>query len=309
MSANSAPRSINSPPDRSSIGYRLSVNSYQDFVVGFARSSPVSVAAGAPFLLPNSPFEFRNPKLLRLLLSNFRSDGTEASPSRDMRVLIADDQPDVGRSLAELVRFCNHHIVGVVGSGLDAIQAYTRLHPDLVLMDYRMPKLNGATACRNILSKDPLARVILVTAWSPSDEASQSGAIAILPKPVDLERLNATLQAVAQMLPVPSPAEMPIPEVCYQPDSIDYFPPVAQPLPVVVASSTEMPIPDICYQPDSIDYFPPVAQPLPLVPPSLETSFPDKTPQNHLQQTGEACALKQKKNKTRLRSPNRHHVR
>ena len=117
-----------------------------------------------------------------------------------MRVLIADDQRDVGRSLADLVRCCNHDIVAVVGSGLEAIQAYTRYHPDLVLMDYRMPKFNGATACRNILSKDPLARIILVTGWSPSDEAGASGAIAILPKPLDLDRLEAALHDVAETL-------------------------------------------------------------------------------------------------------------
>jgi CheY-like chemotaxis protein len=135
----------------------------------------------------------------------------KASAWRDMRVLIADDQREVGKSLEELVRFCNHEIVGVVGSGLEAIQAYTRYQPDLVLMDYKMPKLNGATACRNILSKNPDARIILVTAWSYSNEASKSGAIAILAKPVDLEQLNATLQAVAQRRLLPAPEEAPIP--------------------------------------------------------------------------------------------------
>ena len=124
-----------------------------------------------------------------------------------MRVLIADDQKDVGKSLADLVRYCNHDVVAVVGSGLEAINAYTLHHPDLVLMDYRMPKLNGGTACRHIIAKDPAARIILVTAWSPSDDASASGAIAILPKPVALDRLNATLETVVQMLPAPSPAD------------------------------------------------------------------------------------------------------
>jgi two-component system, chemotaxis family, chemotaxis protein CheY len=124
-----------------------------------------------------------------------------------MRVLIADDQRDVGRALANLVRICNHEVVEVVSSGLEAIHAYNRYHPDLVLMDYRMPKLNGATACRNILAKDPSARVILVTAWSPSDDAAHSGAIAILPKPVDFERLNATLLTIAQSIPTPESEE------------------------------------------------------------------------------------------------------
>jgi DNA-binding NarL/FixJ family response regulator len=126
-----------------------------------------------------------------------------------MRVLIADDQRDVGTSLADLVRHCHHEIVGVVGSGLEAIQAYTKLHPDVVLMDYWMPKLNGATACRNILAKHPAAHVILVSGWSPSDDACASGALAILPKPVDLQRLNATLHAVAETLPAPHEASVP----------------------------------------------------------------------------------------------------
>ncbi len=98
-----------------------------------------------------------------------------------MRVLIADDQRSVGTSLAELVRHCNHEIVGVVGSGVEAIQAYSLHHPDVVLMDYWMPKLNGATACRNIIAKDPTARIILVSGWSPSNGiVGDSGAVALL---------------------------------------------------------------------------------------------------------------------------------
>jgi two-component system chemotaxis response regulator CheY len=115
-----------------------------------------------------------------------------------MRVLIADDQKSVGTSLAELVTCCDHEVVGVVGSGLEAIQAYTQYHPDVVLMDYWMPKLNGVTACRNILAKDPTARIIFISGWSPSDETGHSGAIGILPKPVRLEQLEETLNSVAR---------------------------------------------------------------------------------------------------------------
>ena len=119
-----------------------------------------------------------------------------------MRVLIADDQRSVGTSLAELVRHCNHDIVAVVGSGVEAIQAYGQHHPDVVLMDYWMPKLNGATACRNIIAKHPAARVILVSGWLPSNVmAGDSGAVALLPKPVDLNNLATALNDVAQTLP------------------------------------------------------------------------------------------------------------
>jgi CheY-like chemotaxis protein len=113
-----------------------------------------------------------------------------------MRVLIADDQKSVGTTLAELVRLCHHEVVEVVASGLEAIQAYGRHHPDVVLMDYQMPKLNGATACRNIMAKYPRARVILVSG-SPKEIAG-SGALTLLLKPVRLDKLYAALYDAAQ---------------------------------------------------------------------------------------------------------------
>jgi CheY-like chemotaxis protein len=117
-----------------------------------------------------------------------------------MRVLIADDQKTVGDSLADLVRHCQHEVVEVVTSGLEAIQAYARHQPDVVLMDYQMPKLNGATACRNIVAKYPDARVILVS--GAVREMGDSGALAILQKPVDLDELYGALYNASQPRPL-----------------------------------------------------------------------------------------------------------
>jgi CheY-like chemotaxis protein len=114
-----------------------------------------------------------------------------------MRVLVADDQKGVGTTIAELVRACNHEVVEVVGSGVEAIQAYQRHRPDVVLLDYYMPRLNGATACRNILARDANARVVLVSGAAGHDDLSHVGAFAVLAKPVDLERLNALLSREA----------------------------------------------------------------------------------------------------------------
>jgi len=61
-----------------------------------------------------------------------------------MRVLIADDQPGVGHTVALLVNAAKHHVVKVVTSGADAIRAYHTHRPDVVLMDYTMSRLNGA---------------------------------------------------------------------------------------------------------------------------------------------------------------------
>jgi two-component system chemotaxis response regulator CheY len=118
-----------------------------------------------------------------------------------VRVLIADDQRSVATTLAAMVAECQHEVVEVVGSGLEAIQAYDKHKPDVILIDYWMAKLNGATACRNILAKDPAARIILVSGWVPAhDLAAESGAIALLSKPVGLQSLKAALADAAQML-------------------------------------------------------------------------------------------------------------
>jgi two-component system, chemotaxis family, chemotaxis protein CheY len=114
-----------------------------------------------------------------------------------VRVLIADDQKGVGTTLAALVSQCDHEVVEVVGSGFDAIQAYHRHRPDVVLMDYYMPRLNGATACRNILSTYPGANVILVSGVAGAEDLSHSGAIAVLLKPIDLAELETLLKATA----------------------------------------------------------------------------------------------------------------
>jgi two-component system chemotaxis response regulator CheY len=112
-----------------------------------------------------------------------------------VRILIADDQKTVGTTLAALVCHCKHEVVEVVGSGLEAIQAYQRHKPDVVLMDYWMSKLNGVTACRNILATDPKARIILFSGFALGKDGTDAGAIAVLSKPVDLRLLEEALEA------------------------------------------------------------------------------------------------------------------
>jgi len=122
----------------------------------------------------------------------------KASAKHPVRVLIADDQKSVGTTLADMVTHCHHEVVEVVGSGFEAIQAYSRHNPDVVIMDYWMSKLNGATACRNILAKDPAARIILVSAFAPIVDLTHSGAIVVLSKPIELSSLEAALQTAGE---------------------------------------------------------------------------------------------------------------
>src|SRR6202023_1549908 len=102
-----------------------------------------------------------------------------------MRVLIADDQPSVGSTLALLVAAARHHVVKVVNSGSVAIHGFPSHRPDVVLMDVSMGKLNGLTAARYILAEDPCARIVFVSGryWP---HLAGTGAVGVLRKPVDL---------------------------------------------------------------------------------------------------------------------------
>jgi CheY-like chemotaxis protein len=114
-----------------------------------------------------------------------------------VRVLIADDEKIFATALSDLVRSCGHEVVGVVHSGLDAIRSYRRSKPDVVLMDFAMTKLNGLTACRNILSDDPDGCVLFLSGSGERTELTpeSSGALAVLQKPIGMARLEQVLQA------------------------------------------------------------------------------------------------------------------
>jgi two-component system chemotaxis response regulator CheY len=117
-----------------------------------------------------------------------------------MRVLIAEDNRTVADTLADMIDASEHEVVGMVGSGIEAIHAYERHKPDVVLMDCLMSRLNGVTACRNIMAKDSGARVVLVSgSMGPEDLAStHCGAFAILQKPIRLRDLKELLAGVPE---------------------------------------------------------------------------------------------------------------
>jgi DNA-binding NarL/FixJ family response regulator len=116
-----------------------------------------------------------------------------------MRVLVVDDQPHVGDTVALLVAASRHHVVEVVSSGAAAIRAYHRHRPDIVLMDFTMGRLNGGTACRYLLAEDPDARIVFVSS-RPVADLVDAGAIAILQKPVGLDQIEELLNSMQQKL-------------------------------------------------------------------------------------------------------------
>lgn len=119
-------------------------------------------------------------------------------------MLIADDERAFARTLSEMVSCAGHEVVDVVHSGLDAIRAYRRYRPEVVLMDFAMARLNGLTACRHILSEDPAGRILFLSGLSEHRDLAPecSGAAAVLQKPIGFALLEQVLHdAAAQPTP------------------------------------------------------------------------------------------------------------
>jgi DNA-binding response OmpR family regulator len=117
-----------------------------------------------------------------------------------MRVLVADDDRDMAAALADCVQACGHEVVDTVtGGGLAVIQSFARHAPDAVVLDILMPRCNGLTVCHAVLSRDPKARVILVSGSVDSDHpfVESCRAADCLSKPVSLDELRAALDAPA----------------------------------------------------------------------------------------------------------------
>lgn len=116
-------------------------------------------------------------------------------------VLIADDQ-DLVRSGLELVvsaRGCE--VVGAVADGRDAVRAATELRPDVVLMDVRMPVMDGIAATRAIVSAGLPSRVLVLTTYDVDTyvyEALSAGAAGFLLKATPPDRLVDGIRTVAE---------------------------------------------------------------------------------------------------------------
>ena len=118
-----------------------------------------------------------------------------------IRVLVADDQSMVRAGLRLLLaREEGIEVVAEAGNGRDAVTLAARFDPDIVLMDIRMPELDGLEATRQILAADPSTRVIVLTTFNLDEyvfEALRAGASGFVLKDDPPEQLIAAVRTVA----------------------------------------------------------------------------------------------------------------
>ena|SRR6185503_856828 len=118
------------------------------------------------------------------------------------RVLLADDQALVRVGLRKILEFePDLEVVGEAGDGADAVRQTDRLHPDVVLMDIRMPVLDGIAATGRITAGHPGTRVLILTTFGLDGyvyEALRAGASGFMLKDAPPEEIAGAVRIVAR---------------------------------------------------------------------------------------------------------------
>ncbi|WCE39625.1 response regulator transcription factor [Brevibacterium sp. BDJS002] len=118
-----------------------------------------------------------------------------------IRVVLIDDEPLVRAGLAAIIDSApGLEVVGEAGDGADAIDLVQRTQPDVVIMDVRMPRLNGLEATRLLVSRSDPPRVLILTTFDSDDyvfEALRAGADGFVLKRAQPEELIRAVQVVA----------------------------------------------------------------------------------------------------------------
>jgi DNA-binding NarL/FixJ family response regulator len=119
-----------------------------------------------------------------------------------IRVLLVDDQALFREGLSTLVSLYDDiDVVGEAANGEEALAAASRLQPDVVLMDLRMPVLDGVAATRQLKETYPPIRVIILTTFDDDEfvfDGLRAGAVGYLLKDVSSDKLIEAIRAAAQ---------------------------------------------------------------------------------------------------------------
>lgn len=115
-------------------------------------------------------------------------------------VLVVDDAIFMRTMIGDILKQAGFEVVGEASTGVEAVQQYKELKPDLVTMDIVMPDMGGIDAVREIIKEDPKARILMCSAMGQQGlvvEAIQAGARDFVVKPFQPSRV---IEAVQRLL-------------------------------------------------------------------------------------------------------------
>ncbi len=115
------------------------------------------------------------------------------------RVLVCDDAIFMRTMISDILSGAGFEVVGEAESGVQAIERYKELRPDLVTMDIVMPDMGGIEAVREIIKADPEAKILMCSAMGQQAlvvEAIQAGAKDFVVKPFQPSRVLEAVQRV-----------------------------------------------------------------------------------------------------------------
>jgi len=121
---------------------------------------------------------------------------TFEQPTPQARILVVDDESIIRLDLRERLNELGYSVVGEAADGHMAVALTRRLDPDLVLMDIKMPKMDGITAAR-VLQEERIAPIVLLTAFSDRElieDAREAGVLGYISKPFREADLVPTLE-------------------------------------------------------------------------------------------------------------------
>ena len=116
-----------------------------------------------------------------------RSTSDSGAEAEHPRVVVAEDEALIRLDLVELLEEHGYEIVGQASDGEEAVRLANELEPDLIVMDVKMPKMDGITAADKI-AEDRICAVVMLTAFSQRGlikRAKEAGAMAYVVKPFD----------------------------------------------------------------------------------------------------------------------------
>ena len=117
------------------------------------------------------------------------------------RVLIADDASFMRQMIREIIEPEGYEVVGEATNGIEAVEQFETLNPDIVTMDIVMPKRSGIDAVKGILAKHPDAKIVMCSALGQETlvmEALQAGARDFIVKPFKPDSVISTLSKILE---------------------------------------------------------------------------------------------------------------